>query len=327
MQHKSNKGYSEVSQLGILLMFFGLGIVLVTIFQYLYGLKFISHTESYPNIAEKMAEAFKDPKNLTAIRWMQFLSTLAMFFIPAFLYSRICNGKNIFWLGFNNKINQYQILIGFMIIFFSNLISAPLQELTEKLLMHFPSIQARATMLEKLYNDEVVLMAHFSGFADLLLSVIILALMPAIFEELFFRGALQSILEIWWNKPIWAIIVSSLIFSLIHFSINLFLSRAFLGFALGLMFYKTRNIWINIIAHFLNNAIAIFQLYVLSKSKKPIDASKLDVKLEWWYILIGIGVLYGLFIFLQKYSETNVKKINTQAYHLSNSDEQHHKLN
>jgi NhaP-type Na+/H+ or K+/H+ antiporter len=92
-------------------------------------------------------------------------------------------------------------------------------------------------------------------------------------------------------------------------SVYLFLSRAVLGFVLGLMFFKTKNIWVNIIAHFLNNAIAVFQVYVLTMNNKKIDVSKMDVKMDWWFGIVGVIALYYLFVFLKKYSEDNSMKI------------------
>ena len=181
---------------------------------------------------------------------------------------------------------------------------------------YFPSINQIAKNLEDLYNDQVVALSHLNGFSDLFSALIIMAFFPALFEELFFRGMIQTFFTKWWKKPILAIIVTSIIFSLIHMSIYLFISRAILGFVLGLMFYKTRNIWVNTIAHFLNNAIAVFQMYALSTTKTKIEASQLDPKFDWWVAVLAIIVLYYLFRCLQKVSEDNKMKIYTQEQSL-----------
>jgi hypothetical protein len=109
-----------------------------------------------------------------------------------------------------------------------------------------------------------------------------------------------------------AIVFTSLLFSLIHSSAYLFLSRAVLGFVLGWMFYKTRNLWVNVIAHFLNNAIALAQLFSMSNRKEKLDVSKLDPKVDWWFGLIAIGILFFLFRFLNRYSVKNRMKINAR---------------
>jgi hypothetical protein len=60
-----------------------------------------------------------------------------MFFIPAFLFSLVCNGKELFWIGFNKYFNGFQVLIGFLIIFAANIMAGPLQELSEKIISNF----------------------------------------------------------------------------------------------------------------------------------------------------------------------------------------------
>jgi membrane protease YdiL (CAAX protease family) len=88
-----------------------------------------------------------------------------------------------------------------------------------------------------------------------------------------------------------------------------------LGFVLGMMYYKTRNIWVNIIAHFLNNAIAVAQLYAMSRNNKPVDVSKIDPKVEWWLGIVAIVILFFLFRFLARYSEKNKMKFLQKSSH------------
>ena len=314
MQYKSNKGYTGFSQLGMLLAFVGLGLILATIAQLVIGLQMVPNGTSLLQLQEAMMTAMKDPKNVQTIRLLQIAGTFCLMFVPSVMFSWIVNGKNPFWLGFNQYFNVQQIALGFVIIFSANILAGPLQDFSEKIVSYFPSLDQTAKNLENLYNDQVQALSHLSGLPDLFLALMIMAFFPALFEELFFRGVMQNLFIKWWKKPMLAIIITSIIFSLIHMSIYLFLSRIVLGFVLGLMFYKTRNIWVNTISHFLNNAIAVFQMYVLSqsKTKSDIDVSKLDPKFDWWMGLVALAVLYFLFKYLNRYSEENKMKIYTK---------------
>lgn len=320
MQYKSNKGFSGLGQIGILILFVGVGMILAGMTQFIIGFKIIPAETPFEKMGEAMIKSLEDPKNVNISRWLQFLSTLMMFCIPAIMYSLVCNGKQLLWLGFSKHINIIQIFFGFLIIFTANIASGTLQDLSEMICRHFPSVDAYAARLENMYNEQVMALSHIEGIPDLILSLVIMAFLPAMFEELFFRGALQQILIRWWKKPIIAIIITSLIFSLIHMSVYLFLSRAVLGFVLGLMFYKTKNIWVNIVAHFLNNAIAVFQVYALTMSKQKIDVSKMDIKVDWWFGIIGAVALYYLFVYLRKYSEENSMKIYSKEQSLMKND-------
>ena len=75
------------------------------------------------------------------------------------------------------------------------------------------------------------------------------------------------------------------------------------------MYYKTKNIWVNIIAHFLNNAFALTALYTMKTKTGKVDLDKIDPHVHWSIGLIGIVALVGLFIMLTKYSTKNKAKI------------------
>lgn len=310
MQYKSNKGFTGFGQLGILIMCVGVGLLIGGLIQSMMAAQLIPSQTPKADAPSMILKALKDPQNSNIIRWMQILSTFFIFCIPAVIYSLICNGKKLIWLGFSKYINVFQIMIGFLIIFTANILAGPLQDFTEKIVAHMPTVDAFAKSMEKSYSENIkAMMSNLHGGADLIVSLIILALLPALFEELFFRGALQNIFIKWWKKPLLAILISSLIFSLIHGSIYLFLSRLVLGLALGFMYYETKNIWVNIIAHFLNNAIAVGQFFALSKSNDTINVSEMDVHMPWWIGAIAAGVVIFLCKLLSKYSQENKMRI------------------
>jgi membrane protease YdiL (CAAX protease family) len=160
--------------------------------------------------------------------------------------------------------------------------------------------------------------SNVNSSVDFLMSLFIMAFLPALFEEVFFRAVVQNLLVNWWKKPILAILVTSIIFSLIHGSVYLFLSRIILGFALGLMYYKSKNIWVNIIAHFLNNGIIVTMMFVYSLQHKKIDVNEVELKTSWWFVILAGGLLVILFKSFDKYSKNNRLNIeNKRQQHLS----------
>lgn len=312
MEYRSVKGYTGAAQLGFLFVFVGLGFILAGAVQFIIGLQMVPPGTSMEKMPEAMLEAIKDPKNVANARLAQVLGTLCLFFIPSVIYSWIANGKNKFWLGFNPYVNLYQVLIGFLLMFTANIMASSFDEVSRMIVAHMPSLDAMAKKLEAAYNENVLALSNLSSWPEFLMALVIMAFFPALFEEVFFRGAIQNLFVRWWKRPIIAIIAASLLFSLIHGSVYLFISRTILGFVLGLMYYKTKNIWVNVIAHFLNNAIAVAQLFAMSHSKQKMDVSKMDPKMEWWYAIIALGILVFLFRFLQRYSIKNIYKIDAK---------------
>lgn len=320
MQYKSVKGFSGFGQLGILLICIGLGFILAAGAQLLIGFQVVPKGTALTDMGDAMIKALMEPRNVGYARFAQVMGTFLLLFVPSILYSWITNGLNKFWLGFNPYINIYQVMTGFMIIFAGNILASPFADLTKYVVSHFPSIDTMAQDLENAYNDQVVSLSNLKSWPEYIMAIFIMAFFPALFEEVFFRGALQNLLVRWWKQPFMAILVTSLFFSLIHFSIYLFLSRAVLGFVLGLLYHKTKNLWVNVIAHFLNNLIAVTQLFMMSNAKTKPDISKLDPQVPWWIGLAMFAALVLLFRLLQKNSLKNTEKINAREHLLLASE-------
>ncbi|MEO6489198.1 MAG: CPBP family intramembrane glutamic endopeptidase [Ferruginibacter sp.] len=312
MEYRTVKGFSGFGQLGMLFVFLGLGFILAGGTQLIIAMQMIPAGTPMKDMGDAMMKAMLKPENVAYARLAQVTGTLLLLFIPALLYSWVTNGRNKFWLGFNRYVNAKQILIGFFIIFFANLLAAPVAEISKSIIVHFPSLDAMAKKMEAIYNEQVVALSNLKSWPEFLMAILIMAFFPALFEEVFFRGALQNLLVRWWRQPIIAILVTSVVFSLIHMSIYLFFSRLILGFLLGLMYHKTKNIWVNVIAHFINNAIAVCQLFYLGNRKEKIDVTKLDPEIHWSLAIVGIIILYYLFVWLNRSSTTNKEKIMAQ---------------
>jgi len=180
-----------------------------------------------------------------------------------------------------------------------------LQELTEMLPW------SKATVLkfkaaEDAYNQQVAVIARMDNFWDYLVSVAIIALLPAIFEETLFRGAIQNLFSRWFKMPVLAIVLTAIIFSAVHGSYLGFLSRFALGAVLGWIYYRTGNIWLNILGHFFNNAFAVTALYIYTKPGEKMDPSKIDERFPLWLGLASIILVYGLFILFEKLSKKDI---------------------
>lgn len=96
---------------------------------------------------------------------------------------------------------------------------------------------------------------------ELIFNLITIALIPAIGEELLFRGVLQQKLSALTRKPHVSVWLAAIIFSAVHGQFEGFLPRLALGAALGYLLYWTGNLWIPIIAHFFNNALQVVFRY------------------------------------------------------------------
>ena len=110
---------------------------------------------------------------------------------------------------------------------------------------------------------------------ELIFTLFVVAVLPAVGEELVFRGILQQQLQRNLH-PISAIWFTAIIFSAIHFQFEGFLARMLLGAVLGYLFYWTRNLWVPIIAHFFTNALQVVAQYATEGQLEDIEIIELD---------------------------------------------------
>ena len=245
----------------------------------------------------QVPDALNRPQNANISRLLNTLATLVAFLIPAILFAKVLSKQPFSWLGFNKRMNGKQILIVVLITFAGMILSGSLGMLNQKIPLS-ENLLKQAQQLENAYKNAMMNMAHMTSLTDYLLAMLVMALAPAVFEEVLFRGAFQKVF-VGWTKNAWAgIIITSILFSAIHFSFFGFLPRIALGLILGLIFYYTNNLWLSILLHFLNNGFVVTQLYILSAQGKAIDKVMDETMPIWWgsIALILLVVLFRLLL-------------------------------
>ena len=307
MAHFASKRFNYWGQLGTLTAFCGVGLILGSFFSLIpiaHKLDFKSFTNGG---STKIMANLMVPENATPLRWMQFISTLFLFFLPPVFYALVCHRKPSLHLGFKHTVSLPQIIIVVLLIVACLPVVDALQELTLK----FPwskATLARFAAAELDYDKEIAIMARMNNFTDYLIAMVIIAFLPALFEETFFRGGIQNLLTRWFKMPVLAIIITSIIFSAVHGSYLGFLSRAALSIVLGLIYYKTGNLWLSAIGHFFNNAFGVSVLYFSSKPGIKMDTAKINDHLPLWTGIAGIAAIYGLFLLFEQVSKKDIDR-------------------
>jgi len=179
-----------------------------------------------------------------------------LFLVPALLYAFYA--YNDFWndLGLKNagKISDHSWFI------FLYLLAVPLvgslYNFSETL--PFPASWVEASKQSSAFIEEYLFGLLSDGKAQsLLFALLIMAVLPAICEEILFRGVIQTNIVKRTGQIHLAVWLSAIFFSAIHFEILGFFSRILLGAVFGYSFVLTKSLWVPIILHFLNNAIIV----------------------------------------------------------------------
>jgi membrane protease YdiL (CAAX protease family) len=143
--------------------------------------------------------------------------------------------------------------------------------------------------------DMLFISKNISSF---LLITFIGAVVPAICEEAFFRGSLQSFLED--INPKSAIIYTSIIFGLFHFQLAFTIPLILIGLYLGILIYHTKSLYLVIVIHFLNNFKSIAAINILGTESENYTTNI--------FILIPalLAVGFILYIIIRKIVKENV---------------------
>jgi hypothetical protein len=141
------------------------------------------------------------------------------------------------------------------------------------------------------------------SYTGLFFNLIIIALLPAIGEEFLFRGVIQRLFKEMGSSIHVSIILTAILFSALHMQFFGFFPRFALGVLLGYMMYWSGSLRLPIIAHFVNNAMAVFFGWLSIRKGLPFDQDTLGT-LPGQEMILGASVFltWSLIFLLRKQS-------------------------
>lgn len=248
---------------------------------------------------DTMEKGMGDPANANVMKIIQATTAIVGFFIPTLVTAFFINKKPLKLIGFSGpgvKVSQIGLVI--LIILASLFISSSLSYITR--LVPLPeNLKISFDKMEMEYNQQVSAIISLKNTKDYIVALVLMAFLPALCEEVLFRGGLQNFLSRSISNAWLSIVIVSFLFSIAHNSYYGFLSRFFLGFVLGALFHYSGKLWLSILGHFIYNGIAITMLYVGMQQGKELKDIMGDNTGNIWGI-IAIPAVLGLFFILQK---------------------------
>jgi membrane protease YdiL (CAAX protease family) len=266
--------------------FFSLYIVLS---KFYFGEVIQSLSSAEPTISNKVLAQF---------RWSQLISSVLTFVIPALLYAALADEKPFAFLGMKRNVNVTILFTVIILLVAAQPFALYLGQLNQG--MNFGELQQQLLQQEKVFEKAMNNFIRMDSPKDLLINLFIVGMLPAVGEELFFRGALQSILEKWTKVPWVAILLSSFGFAFLHGTVFKFLGIFTLGIVLGTLFYITRNLWYNMFFHFLNNSLALLVSYYATRSTMMNRLAQDDIKISLLSAAVSLVITVALFYFIRR---------------------------
>jgi len=260
----------------------------------------------YTNLG--MLTDFERPEIISINKFLLLFQHLGLFVIPPLVFAQFVSDRPGIFLGIKPVANKTHWGLGIATMFLALLPINALVELNQSIQLPeafagLEKMMQRAEEQAELLTKALLSDTDING---LLLNIFIVAVIPAVGEELLFRGAIQKILTRWSGNVHWGIWISAALFSALHFQFYGFLPRMMLGALFGYMFIWSGSIWLPIVAHFINNAAAAVLHFLVIRGTISEEAEELGAGQEQLiYALISFVLLIGLVFIWRKSSRWN----------------------
>jgi membrane protease YdiL (CAAX protease family) len=243
--------------------------------------------------------SFSNPSDIGLLKISQLLLSIGVIVLPPIFLAYLISTNPFNFLYLNKRNSNWGELIFvvlFMIIIipFINLLG----DLNHRLIL--PKVFSGLEIWMKTSEDQAAIITekflNVRNLPGLFFNILLIAFIPAIGEELYFRGAIQRVLLQWKGIKV-SIWITAIIFSTIHFQFYGFLPRMLMGAFFGYLLFWSKNLWFPVIAHFTNNAIAVIFYYLKYNGSKLPDIDSIGTGNTIWIGLVSGAIgLSGFFL-------------------------------
>lgn len=204
---------------------------------------------------------------------LQAVNHLGTFLLPALLYWSVIERRS--WAQFS--VRPLVAVAGLGLVALVVIAFMPFDGLVIEWnqSLHLP--QALAPLEQWMRDKETDLagvtkfLTTFNTPVQLLLAILVIGVIPAIGEEVLFRGVLQRNFTYWTRNPHVGIWLAAALFSAIHVQFLGFVPRMLLGALFGYLYLWSGNIWVPILAHFVNNGFTVLMVYLYQQRVTTVD--------------------------------------------------------
>lgn len=230
---------------------------------------------------------------------VQAISHLFSYLIPALVFWYLFEHGR--WTDFQTKPlrSVSRLWIGLLsviaILPFNDLLIEWNQHLElPNLLSNIEQWMRRKEQESELLTNQLV---AFSSLSQLFIAILVIGFIASIGEEIFFRGIIQRKLIEWTANAHIGIWLAAILFSAAHFQFYGFFPRLLLGVLFGYLYLWSGNIWVAVLAHFINNSLIVITTYIQQQPAYSNLGPRIDTTTWVWVLFSAIGATILLFYF------------------------------
>ncbi len=249
---------------------------------------------------------YEDGRVIILLKYLQIVSQLGLFIMPPIIFAYLDGGNVRSYLRLNIVPGTQVIILGSIMIFAALPLvhwSAGINEM-----MRFPEwlkgLESWMKQSEESAEEITRAFLNVGTIGGLMINLLMIAVLPALGEELLFRGVLQKLLHQWFRNVHLAVLVSAIIFSALHLQFYGFLPRTMLGIMFGYLFVITKSLWVPILVHFLNNGAAVLAAFLYRKDFLESDFNEIGQFSNPVWVIGSLLMVLMLFTVIYRLSDT-----------------------
>jgi len=243
-----------------------------------------------------------DPETLMILKFFQVVQAIGVFIIPPLVLGYLFCGNILDYLHLNRSFTFTSLFLVIVIMFFASPFINFTGELNAN--MHLPEWMSGIEEWMRDSEDKAAQLTEAFLKVDtiwgLSFNIFMIAVLPAIGEELLFRGVIQRIFTRMTRSNHWGVWISAILFSALHMQFYGFIPRMLLGVLFGYLLVWSGSMWLPIAAHFINNGFAVVAMFMIDKGMMNPKVENFGAETDTYVYTVLSLFFVGVFLWLYR---------------------------
>jgi uncharacterized protein len=265
---------------------------------------------------------FSNPVAVSLMKYLQIVQSVGLFIIPPLLAGYFFDLRPLSYLGLKKRPGVVILGVTLLLMVFSIPFIDWIVSMNEsvKLPYFLRGIEEWMQSTEEQASELTNAFLEVNNAGGFLVNFLMIALLPAIGEELLFRGLLQKLFGQWFRNIHVAIFFTAFIFGLVHMQFYGIIPRMFLGVIFGYLFYWTGSLWVPVFAHFINNGTVVVVSFLSNTGILRTDYETFGSTENIFVISGSLLISVLLMYFIRRNNSQTIQEIKADQ----TNEDQHH---
>ena len=252
---------------------------------------------SLEDFSKQVMDPVNDPSMKEILFVLQGCATGIGLIVVPVLYIKYLESGDLKGLFCNAPLKPVALALVLLVVMSFMVVNSVFIEWNQSLKLpeSLSGLEAALRAREDVALKVTTFLTTFDTTAQFILGMFVIAVLPAIGEELVFRGFIQHELHAGFKNPHVAIWISAILFSAIHMQFFGFIPRMLLGALFGYLYVWSGNLIYPIAAHFIQNGSQVIVLYMSQKGLTDINVD--DPETFPWIVILSFSLVTFILLY------------------------------